>query len=82
MRLNLIARGLPFGLAEVLFENRVIEEFDRRRDYGEIRIKAIGTVAGEILACVYTDRAEMRRIISLRHANRRERDAYRAAEIG
>jgi uncharacterized DUF497 family protein len=39
-------------------------------------------VAGEILACVYTDRAEMRRIISLRHANRRERDAYRAAEIG
>jgi len=79
---NRIARGLPFGLAEILFENPVIEEIDSRRDYGEVRIKAIGTVAGEILACVYTDRGETRRIISLRHANRSERNAYRTAETG
>ncbi|HEY7298363.1 MAG TPA: BrnT family toxin [Xanthobacteraceae bacterium] len=53
-----------------------------RRDYGERRIKAIGRAAGQVLVCVYTDRSTARRIISLRVANRRERDAYRAAYKG
>ena len=45
-------------------------------------MQAIGMVGGLILLCVYTDRGTVRRIISLRHANRRERDAYRAGEGG
>jgi len=79
---NLIDRGLPFELAEPLFEGRVIEQRDDRRDYREVRIQAIGRVGGRILLCVYTDRGGVRRIISLRYANRRERDAYRAGEGG
>ena len=79
---NLIDRGLPFDLAESLFEGPVIEQRDDRRDYREVRIRAIGRVGGRILLCVYTDRDGVRRIISLRYANRRERNAYRAGEGG
>ncbi len=77
---NRRGRGLPFDLAVVLFEGPVIEQIDNRRDYREIRIQAVGRVGGRVLLCVYTDRGEVRRIISLRYANRRERDAYRAAD--
>ena len=63
-----------------LFEGPVVEQIDGRRDYGERRMQAVGTAAGKTLLCIYTDRDQVRRIISLRYANRRERDAYRAAQ--
>jgi uncharacterized DUF497 family protein len=75
-------RGLPFELAIVLFDGPVIEHVDDRHGYGEIRIRAIGVVGGATLHCVYTLRGKVRRIISLRYANRRERDAYRATYPG
>ena len=76
---NARARRLPFEIAIALFDGPTIEEPDRRRDYDEPRMRAIGRVRGLIMVCVYTDRGEVRRIISLRLAKRRERDAYRAA---
>jgi uncharacterized DUF497 family protein len=76
---NAQARGLAFDIAMALFDAPTLESPDRRRDYGEQRVKAIGSVTGQVLVCVYTDRDAVRRIISLRAANRRERDAYRAA---
>ena len=76
---NAATWGLPFEIAMALFDGPTLESPDRRRDYGEKRIKAIGAVAGHFLVCVYTDRDAVRRIISLRAANRRERDAYRTA---
>ena len=79
---NAKTRRLPFEIAMALFDGPTLESADRRRDYGERRTKAIGCVAGQILVCVYTDRSATRRIISLRVANRRERDAYRAAYKG
>jgi uncharacterized DUF497 family protein len=39
-------------------------------------------VGGVTLHCVYTRRGEVLRIISLRYANRKERDAYRATYSG
>ena len=77
-----VKRGLPFDLAIELFEGAVIDQIDNRRDYGEKRVKAIGTARGKTLACIYTDRGDARRIISLRYANRRERDGYRAVYSG
>jgi uncharacterized DUF497 family protein len=65
-----------------IFDGRTLDEPDVRRDYGEPRIKAIGEAAGLVLVCVYTDRGERRRIISLRPAKRRERNAYRQAYPG
>ncbi len=76
---NRLERALPFDLAVLLFNGPTLERRDVRRDYGELRVLAIGDVGGLILHCVYTYRDPVRRIISLRPANRRERDAYRAA---
>jgi uncharacterized DUF497 family protein len=79
---NEFERGLPFDLAVLLFDGPVIELVDDRRNYGETRIRALGTVGGVTLHCVYSQRQEVRRIISLRYANRKERDAYRATYPG
>lgn len=77
---NATARGLPFELAVLLFDGPTLEAEDTRRPYGEVRMRAVGEVGGDTLVCVYTDRAaDIRRIISLRWANRRERNGYRAA---
>jgi uncharacterized DUF497 family protein len=75
---NALARGLPFDLAVLLLRGPVIETIDDRVDYGEVRVRVIGRVAGETLHCVYTDRDGVRRIISLRYASRKERNEYRA----
>jgi uncharacterized protein len=76
---NAAARGLPFELAVLLFDGPTLEIPDARRAYGEARIRALGRIGDRVLACVYTDRGETRRIISLRYASRKERDAYRQA---
>lgn len=67
-------RGFSFAVAASIFAGRVIEAEDTRHDYGEVRVQAIGQAAGgQLLAVVYTDRGEVRRIISARLASRRER---------
>ncbi len=76
---NRIKRDLPFGLVAELFAGRVLTQDDDRRDYGEPRVKATGIVGTLVVVCIYTDRGETRRIISLRRANRRERNAFRTS---
>lgn len=75
---NARQRGLSFEVATALFDSPTLEIADNRRDYGEARIRAIGIVRGAVLVCVYVDRAGRRRIVSLRVANRKERNAYRS----
>lgn len=78
---NLDERGFDFEFATLIFDGPTLERLDNRQDYGELRIVAIGIADGIPLTVVYTDRAEgadvMRRIISARVSNRRERKAYR-----
>ena len=76
-RRNALERRLPFEAAGVMFNGPTLEIADTRKAYGEDRIKAIGTVRGVSLVCVFTDRGGTRRIISLRLANRKERHDYR-----
>ena len=76
-RRNAIERRLPFEAAVVMFDGPTLEIADTRRAYGEDRIRAIGAVRGVCVVCVYTDRGDVRRIISLRLANRKERHDYR-----
>ena len=73
---NLHRRGFDFALAALIFDGPTVERIDSRRDYGEIRVQAIGEVAGTILFVVYTDRAETRRIISARVAKPKERKLW------
>lgn len=78
---NLGERGFDFEFATLIFDEPTLEQLDNRQDYGELRIIALGIADGIPLTVVYTDRAEgtdvVRRIISARVSNRRERKAYR-----
>lgn len=78
---NFLQRGFDFEFAVLIFAGPTLEHEDRRRDYGERRMVALGVVEQDYLTVVYTDRlgsaADMeRRIISARRSNRRERNAY------
>ena len=78
--------GATFELAILLLEGPVIIGVDDRRDYGrrEPYTSHRRRMGREELTlhCVYTHRGEVCRIISLRYANRKERDAYRATYPG
>src|SRR5579883_1577955 len=75
-RRNVANRGLPFPLAHFLFESSTLEFVDDRKDYGEHRVQAHGTIHGRVFVCVYNDReiasTRVRWIISFRKANPRE----------
>jgi uncharacterized DUF497 family protein len=73
---NLRSRGFDFAHAARIFDGPTLEMDDERADYGERRIWAIGRADDEILFVVYTWRNGVRRIISARKADRRERDVY------
>lgn len=72
-------RGFGFDYAALIFQGAVLEEEDRRRDYGERRFVATGAVGDDLFVVVFTWRSDRRRIISARPAKRRERNAYRQA---
>ena len=63
-----------------VFLGRTIEVVDDRYDYGEVRVKAIGEVEGDVLVVAYTDRNGFRRIISARDANSKERALWLSSE--
>jgi len=79
---NLRERGFDFEFAALVFQGTTLEKEDRRKAYGERRVVAVGVAEGFHLTVVYTDRMGatgeiIRRIISARRSNRRERSAYR-----
>jgi uncharacterized protein len=77
---SLAQRGFDFAFATLIFDGPTLERDDERNDYGERRIVAVGLADGLHLTVVYTDRpggrGAIRRIISARRSNRRERRAY------
>jgi uncharacterized protein len=68
--------GFGFDYASLIFLGATLEAEDCRRDYGEVRMQAIGRVETNVLFVVYTDRDEVRHIISARLANRKERQLW------
>lgn len=73
---NVAERGLSLALAPYVFEGLVHVVDDDRKDYGERRQIAYGLIRERLFVCVFADRGETRRIISLRKANSREVAAY------
>ena len=77
---NYRQRGFDFEFATLVFDGPTLEKPDQRADYGELRVVAVGLADGLHLTVVYTDRVAedgvVRRIISARRSNRRERKAY------
>lgn len=69
-------RRLDMAKAAPIFDGFHMSREDDREDYGEIRVVAIGRMGRKIVVCVWTERADRRRIISLREAEPDEREIY------
>ena len=73
---TLAERGLDFADAVLVFRDVHFNVPDERRDYGEPRIATFGTLRGRMVTLIWTPRGTSRRIISMRHANDRERARF------
>ncbi len=73
-------RGFDFSFASQIFGGFVLERADKRRNYGEHRIVAVGKVRDTFVTLVYTDRGDARRIIAAWPSSRRERKLWLSAE--
>ena len=73
------ARGFGFAEAVAIFAGRVLEQEDTRQAYGETRVIAVGQAGGIFYTVVYTDRGDVRRLITAWPSNRKERDAWHAS---
>ncbi len=75
-RRNLIERNPSFEeVIEFDFEGARLS-IDKRKDYGEIRVRAIGFLRCRLHALVFTETEKRIRVISFRKANKRELTEY------
>ncbi|SAK56786.1 hypothetical protein AWB78_01613 [Caballeronia calidae] len=74
--INRIQHGVSLGLASEIAWHDLLPKVDGRRDYGEVREVGFVRIRGRVFCVVFTRRNEMRRIISLRRANKREIHRY------
>jgi uncharacterized DUF497 family protein len=75
-RINVDKHGLSLALAARLDWDAALLWIDDRRDYGETRILALAPDTGILYYVAFVDRGSVRRVISLRRANRREVRRY------
>ncbi|UVO51545.1 BrnT family toxin [Sphingomonas sp. SUN019] len=75
--LALADRGLDFADAAKVFNGPVFEFEDDRFAYPERRIVTYGLLDGRLMAVVWAEAADGRRVISMRKANEREQARYR-----
>ena len=73
---NQAKHGLSLAFANELDWDNSLVWVDTRRDYGEIRMISLAPSTGILYYVAFVDRSELRRIISLRRANRREVKRY------
>lgn len=73
---NLKKHDLSFEDVGLVFSGPILTVEDERRDYGEQRFSALGTLARRVVYIAYTVRGESIRIISIRKANEREKRIY------
>ena len=74
--INIDKHGVSLGLAASLDWSAALLWVDDRKNYGETRILALAPETGTLYYAAFVDRAEVRRMISLRRANRREVKRY------
>jgi uncharacterized DUF497 family protein len=74
--INLAKHGIDFALASQFHWETALIGNDARQNYGEPRKWAIGYIGARLHMMIFTDRLDLRRVISLRRANTRERKHY------
>jgi uncharacterized DUF497 family protein len=77
---NLRERNLGFEKVSDFNLSSAIFRIDTRKDYGEVRTRALGYIGDTLYALVFTMRGGILRVISLRKANRKERKRYETAK--
>jgi len=75
-RANFQKHGLDFRDVEQVFQGPVVTVLDSRQEYGEDRYISLETLADVVVVVVHTARSEKTRIISMRKAKLKERQAY------
>ncbi len=73
---NIEKHGIDFNDAIYIFDKQIISKEDIRKDYKEKRWIAIGLLNEHIVVIIYTIRNKSIRIISVRLANRNEKNRY------
>ena len=73
---TLVERGLGFARATDLFAGQHFTAIDDRFAYGEQRFFTVGWLDDREVVVTWTPRGEVRRIISMRKANEREKTRY------
>lgn len=73
---NIAKHDVDFISAEEFDWSTAIEVLDDRIEYDEDRWIAIGLIGNRLHILIYTMRVDTIRIISLRKANKREREFY------
>ncbi len=75
-QLHLDKHGVSLGLASDLDWDAALLWIDDRREYGETRILALAPWTSILYYVAFVDRGNVRRVTSLRRANRREVRRY------
>ncbi|WP_430912768.1 BrnT family toxin [Methylobacterium sp. sgz302541] len=75
----LAERAIDLHAVGAIFFGRYIAWEDRRRDYGETRMIAVGCIEKDFITVVYTDRDDVRWIVTAWPSNRKERAAWHAS---
>jgi uncharacterized protein len=78
---NLREPGLGFEMVADFDLKSAIFKIDTRKDYGEVRTRALGFIGNTLYAMVFTMRGSALRVISLKKANRKERNRYEKAKL-
>ena len=69
----LLARGLNFEDAALVFAGITLELEDTRKNYGEMRMICFGKLEGRMVVVGYAPRGADRHVFSMRKANDREK---------
>ena len=73
---TLLERGLDFARAAEVFDGLHFTGQYKRMDHEEDRFITVGWLDDDMIVMVWTPRGEVRRIISMRKANDREKTLY------
>jgi uncharacterized DUF497 family protein len=73
---NQLKHGLSLAFAEQLDWESALVWIDDRFEYGEQRMIALAPETGVVYYAAFVDRDDVRRVISLRRANRKEVKHY------
>ena len=75
-KLNLVSHGLSLSFAKKLAWDEALVWLDERFDYEELRMIGLVPEGNRLYYVAFVDRDKIRRVISLRHAERREVKHY------